>query len=142
MAGKQTSVDYKGYSIVQMPHHGTFNNYESMGFEVDVCYGVQDDFGEFTLPTLQQKFWTPGDAAAAIDTIALFESQKKVQGKKWPTTVMHEFNVVINYRRKWHVVMATIAKLEKMCEDDGFGDSCSVADVRQELKYLRQMVMA
>lgn len=142
MAGKQTEFAYKaGYNIVQVQHHGTFNNYESMGFEVDQAYVVKDDFDEFTLPTLQQTFWTPGDAASAIDTVLRFEAVHKKQRAKWPTTVIHEYNIVINYRRKWHVVMASLAKIEKMCEDDGFGEAASAADILKELAYLRQSIM-
>lgn len=119
---KQASVAHNGFEIHQKSYTGTFDKYESKGFTVDTVYVITDDFGDFTLPLNQQNFWSPSDAAQAIDCA---NHLQKTLGslKKWPTSAAHEFNVMLCYRRKFWHVYDQIQEIRAAChEARDFGD--------------------
>ena len=110
----QTSFEYKGFDIHQKPYAGTFNKHESLGFNVTQAYCVTDEFGDFALPTSQQTFWSPSDAAQAIDCAE--HLRKRITGlKKWPTTVAHEFNIMLCYRRRFFHVYDQLQRIKDEC---------------------------
>ena len=140
MQGEQTSYAYEGYEIVKRPYNGTFEKHESLGFTIDHSFVVVDDFGDHTLPLLQQNFWSPIDAKMAID--AANHLLSKTPNKRWePSTKAHEFNIMLCYRRNfWHVYDA-LQKIKKECEESIDFDENPREAVLRILSNLRAAVL-
>lgn len=116
MSGKQTSLSYGGYEIVQRPYTGTHDKIESMGFTVDTAYVVTDEFGDFALPLVQQWFWTPSDAKAAIDAVNSFKPRDKHQSARHSMAgIAHRFTQAIAHRLNFMAVFLAIEKIRKEC---------------------------
>lgn len=137
----QVSFEYNGYEIQQDQHHGTFSKVESMGFTVNTVFKVADEFGDYALPLNHQLFWSPSDAAQAIDC-ALYMQKKIGNLKKWPTTAAHEFNIMLCYRRKFWRVYEAIDRIKGMCIDARDFDENPREKIIDILNVLHQHVVA
>lgn len=110
------NVDYKGHVIQEVPYSGTPGNYESYGLEVNKAYRVVDDFGDDTLPLLNNVFWTPADAAQAVDAALWLESRVDKAKATWPSTVTFEYNQMMAYRRRFYAVYQALSEIDDMCQ--------------------------
>lgn len=137
MAGEQTSLDYKGYVIEKIPYVGTFDKYESRGFTIDYAFRVVDDFGDPTLPTSQQTFWSPSDAIAAIDLANTIAERVKKNIRAWPTTTQHEFNRWVNYRRRFWRMCQALENIERLCNQAADFDENPGKEVLEEIKKFK-----
>lgn len=79
-------IEYRGWSIIEVE-----SDAECMGVPMGRVFQVADEFGE-RLPLTQNNFWTPQEAAAAIDFVL-------ARGGKWKPAYNHEFNMAVAYRR-------------------------------------------
>lgn len=133
----QRSTMYRGHSIVQNQYHGLHEKMETMGFTVERAYVVTDELGQPTLPTVQQWFWSPFEAKRAIDFVDWAKANINV--RKWPTTVAHEYNVMINYQRHFDQVYIAIQEVRKMCRSElEWGDNPAVKKILERLDYMHQ----
>ena len=127
-----TELPYRGRLIVQKPYKSQF---DCMGFDVPVVYHVLDpDFGDNALPTLQDKWWSPLDAIQAINFCDLIMPDMK--GPKWPTTAIHEYNIMLCYHRNFDHVFHTIQKIKKACRDSRDFDDNPRDEIERLLAHL------
>lgn len=133
----QTEIEYKGERIVQNEYHNLHENTESFGFKVNRAYVVVDEFDDPSLPTNQQWFWSPLDAMHAIDLVHW--AKKFFNFKRWPTTVAHEYNVLLNYKRHIALVYITVREVMELLKsaDDGLDDEGDI--IKQALNKLYQL---
>ena len=78
----QQETTYKGYRIVETKYNG--EGLDSFGFKVEKVYAVLDDFDEPALPLVPSYFWSPADAAGAIDFYLW--AKTIFPQKKWATS--------------------------------------------------------
>lgn len=135
----QNDYEYKGLSIVQNDYHNLHGNIDTFGFTVNQAYVVTDEMGDPGLPTIQQWFWSPYDAIVAIDLSEYFKA--RVPQKKWPTTVAHEFNIALCFRKKFGLTYIALREIEEACKDaDSMGEDAGPA-VLKILDSLKRAVM-
>ncbi len=104
--------EYHGYRIVEQKYNGAFDKSDTMGFEPNVVYVVLDDFDDPILPFSHHQFWSPWDARNAIDFHEWFKAER---GKRYfPSTASHDFNYVMQYRRRPNAVYAAVQDLKKI----------------------------
>lgn len=111
----QKEVEYKGYRIVAQTYNGAHDQSDTMGFDVPVAFAVLDDFDDAALPISHHWFWSPWDARNAIDYYEWVKTT--IDKKKWPTTAAHEFNFMLQYRRRVPAVFAAIHDIKKLIRD-------------------------
>lgn len=133
----KTEIEYNGERIVQNQYHNLLDNMESFGFKVDRAYVVVDEFDEPSLPTVQQWFWSPIDAMHAIDLSRW--AKKFFNFKKWPTTVAHEYNNLLAYKRHIALVYITIREVVELLKSAGDGLEDDSDIIRQALNKLYQL---
>lgn len=109
------TAHYKGFEILEVPYKGMLDNYESFGLQVDKAYSVVDAFGDAVLPLAYNTFWTPTDAAHAIDAALWLQERIGAKADKWPTSTTHEYNVMLTHRRKFFQVFQALKEIEDMC---------------------------
>jgi hypothetical protein len=131
---------YRGYRIVQTddPRIVGQANPDKWGFTTDRGFTVLDEFDEIIFPIGMHWFWTPEDAAAAIEMYdTILPSIKKSQPA---TTLLYEYGTMRGYRREfWHTYHAII-DLQRIVDDAvAFGDN-PLDDVKKRLHLLRQQV--
>lgn len=131
-------IEYKDRRIVANQYNGLHDKSDTMGFTVPVAFVVLDEFDEPALPTIQQWFWSPWDAANAIDMSDWLRDT--IDTKKWPTTVAFEYNQMTAYRRNFSNVYMAIKDIEKMCIDARDFDDNVTEAVLSRLQLLRQSV--
>lgn len=131
-----TEMRWRGERIVQMPYDASGNNLNGWGFKVTHAFQVLDDFDDHALPFVQQWFWTPGDAVAAIEARDLI-APLKISGK-WPSTAQYEYNTMLVYRSCFYLVYESLQKIRLAIQNaKDFGDNPS-ADIEQILHLLHQ----
>lgn len=131
------SANYKGYEILETPHIGTFNHYESHGIKVDKAYTVVDEFGDQTLPLIHNVFWTPADAAQAIDAAIWFEARVNKSRATWPSTIVFEYNTMMSYRRNFFAVFQALKEIEDLCVESKDLDENPRDAIIERLQLLR-----
>lgn len=129
-------AEYKGHTIAEVPFEGTFDNYESYGFKVDKAYTVVDELGE-PLPILQNLFWSPSDAAQAIDAVNWLTARVDKSVTRWPPTVVFEHNQMMGYRRNFALVFETLKAIEDMCREARDLDENPREAILDKLQLLR-----
>jgi len=116
MSGKQVSLAYGGYEIVQVEHRGLHDKSDTAGFDVDVVYAVTDELGDPVLPLVQQTFWTPGDARAAIDCVNSFKpTGKHLPNRRVLGQQAHRFTQAIACRINFMTVFLALEEIKKEC---------------------------
>lgn len=96
--------DHQGWRIVEVE-----TDAECMGFPMRHAFKVIDEFDE-ALPTVQNLFWTPQEAAAAIDFVVQ-------RGGKWKPAYNHDLNMAIAYRRNAIDVYACVQAVRQVLHD-------------------------
>lgn len=136
----QTEIQYKGERIVQNHYNAQHESIENMGFPVNRAYVVMDEFDEPSLPIIEQWFWSPIDAMQAIDLCKWAE--KFFNFKKWPTTIAHEYHVLMAYKRHIAQVYITIRDVRKILDsNDGLEDEAEIIErAKKRLLLLDQVV--
>lgn len=139
MSGKQVSLSYGGYEILQVPHTGLFDKSDTAGFNVDVAYTVTDDFGDPALPLVQQKFWSPADARAAIDCVNSFKpAGKNLPARRLQGQQAHRFTQAIAFRLNFMSVFLAFEDIRKECTMAAdFGD-----DPREAIEAILNKLMS
>jgi len=132
----QTEMKWRGERILQVDYTPK-NDIDCYGFKINQAFVVRDDFDDECLPTLQQWFWSPTDAIAAIEMRDLIAPEMKA-GKRWPTTVAYEYNQMTLYRRNFDQVYLALNRIKKtIAECDQWGESAN-AKVKDILTLLHQ----
>ena len=134
----QTEITWRGERIVQIDYKPIqpFSRDDAYGFTMQQAFVVRDDMDEPCLPISQQYFWSPAEAIAAIymrDFIA-----PEVTGKRWPTTVMYEYNQMTLYRRNFHQVYHVLQQIKKVLADAKEWDENPTDKIRDMLNLLHQ----
>jgi hypothetical protein len=140
MTKEISEVEYRGRRIVANAYTGAFDKSDTMGFNVPVAFVVLDEFDDPALPLIQQWFWTPHDASAAIRFVDWVTPRIAKDKKNWPTTIAYEYNMMVAYRRNFDEVYGAIKEIEKMCIDARDFDDDMTAAVLSRLQRLRQVV--
>jgi hypothetical protein len=111
---------------------------DKWGFTTDQGFVVLDEFDEIEFPVGMHWFWTPDDAACAIELLDTILPTIK-EGTP-ATTLLYEHGIMRAYRREfWHVYHA-LADIRKACDDAvAFGDN-PCEDIVKRLHFLRQQV--
>lgn len=113
---------HRGFRIVQKKYDGPTEGVDSFGFQVEFVYTVLDDFDDFALPLAPAYFWSPADAAAAIDFYLW--AKTKFPQKKWATSPAHEYNMMTLLRRRIPEVYEALHDMRKIMLDAAdFGDN-------------------
>lgn len=128
---EQTEHPYKGAIIKRVPHTGLMESSDTMGFVTPHAYQVVDDFGELAMPEiLQQKFWSPYDAAMAWDLYRLLKPLVRTRDPRTGPMLGYEFGRVMAMRRHMHVTIAALRELETVARNaDDFGELVDPAQV-------------
>lgn len=116
----QQETRYKDYRIVAVKYDG--EGLDSFGFKVETVYAVLDDFDDPALPLVPRYFWSPADAAGAIDFYLW--AKKIFPQKKWATSPAHEYNMMTLMRRRMPEVFETFHDLRGILQESyEFGDN-------------------
>ena len=131
---------YRGYRIVQtddpkvvgQPHP------DKWGFTIDTGFVVLDEFDENVFPVGMHWFYTPDDAASAIEMLDTI--LPTIKDRSPSTTLLYEYGLMRTYRREfWHAYSALV-DIQKTCDDAAaFGDDPR-EDIVKRLHFLRQQV--
>jgi hypothetical protein len=133
------AIDYKDWRIARVKYDQVHGNVDYHGFPVDHAFTVYDELGE-TLPITHQLHWTPIDARHAIDIVEHLQAQPKKRYERC-TTVAHDFNIAIAYRRSFGPVYVTLMEIEKLCRKaKGSLDDVDPDEILSKLSLLRQVV--
>lgn len=135
----QTERSYKGAVIRQVPHNSLHDNMDTYGFETPFVYQVIDDFGDPAMPELiQQKFWSPNDAAVAWDLYCAFKPRIQKRSAKWAPVMAYEFNCLMAMRRGLPTIVESIIELEQEAQNaEDFGDMLDPAVVKKYIMFIR-----
>jgi hypothetical protein len=134
----QNEVSYKGYRIVAQEYTGAFDKSDSMGFNVTTAFVVLDDFDEQALPMAHHWFWSPWDARNAIDFYEWIKTT--IDKRKWPTTASHEFNFMLQYRRRVPAVFAAIHDIKKLIADAADFDENPAQAIKDRISLMETEV--
>lgn len=133
-------VKYRDYRIVQTDDPKVIGpgNPDKWGFAIGQGFVVMDEFDENVFPVGMHWFYTPDDAAAAIemlDTILPI-----IKDRTPATTLLYEYGLMRTYRREfWHSYRA-LQEIQKACDDAAtFGDNPR-EEIASRLHFLRQQV--
>lgn len=140
MTREISEIEYAGKRIVATKYVGAFDNIDTLGFNVPVAFVVLDEFDEPALPLTQQWFWSPHDAQAAIRSVDWLTARIDKTKHRWPSTVSHDYNQMVAYRRNFDHVYAAVREVEQMCLDARDFDEDVREAVLSRLTLLRQAV--
>lgn len=132
-------TEYRDYIIRRKKYEPAAGEPGCMGFHIEHVYVVEDEFGEPGLPEiLQQVFWSPADAAQAIDFRIQIGPYIDKNQRTWPTTLAYEFNNLLRFRRNAVYLLQEMNAMRTRLDEclDGFGDEPSVNDFRKFLNDL------
>lgn len=100
-------MQWRDRRIVQVDYKGP----DCYGFKMHTAFEVRDEFDEPALPVVQHQFWSPADAIAAVECCDIVAP--KMIGKKWPSTVQYEFNLMLLYRRNHDLVYDALRRIRE-----------------------------
>lgn len=129
---QQTEVTYNGAVIKRVGHEGLLpDNGDTLGFEVTHAYTVVDDFGDPAMPeVLQQKFWSPYDAAMAWDLYRKLRPFVVSRDKRTAAVMANEFTSMMAMRRHMYITIVALRKLEDLVHNArDFGEKLEPMDV-------------
>lgn len=135
-------VDYRGYRIVLTNDRRCVGASfpDKWGFAPQQGYVVLDEFDDHVFGVGMHWFYSPDDAASAIE---MHDSVvPEIKEEQPHTTVLYEYGLMRAYRREFHEVYRALNKLQRMCDDAvSFEDTTlPVKSVQDELHLLRQNV--
>lgn len=108
------------------------------GFTTDRGYVVLDEFDEHVLPAGMHWFYTPDDAACAIEMLDTI--LPTIQKGTPATTLLYEYGIMRAYRREFWITYNALARMQNILDDAvAFGDNATAALIT-ELHALRQAV--
>ena len=111
---------------------------DSWGFTTDRGYVVLDEFDENVFPIGMHWFYTPDDAACAIEM--LDHVLPTIKENTPATTLLYEYGIMRQYRREfWHTYGA-IARIQRACTEASQFDDNPLTTIQTELHALRQNV--
>lgn len=111
---------------------------DKWGFTTDRGYVVLDDFDEHVFPAGMHWFYTPDDAACAVEMLdTILPTLKEGQPA---TTLMYEYGVMRRYRQEFWSTYHALALIQKTCDDALAFDEDATSAVRTTLHALRQAV--
>lgn len=111
---------------------------DKWGFTPCVGYVVLDEFDEIIFPIGMHWFYTPDDAASAIEMLdTILPTIKEGQPA---TSLRFEYGLMRQYRKEfWHTYNC-IVKLQRAVDDAAAMEDDATPDVRKALHFLRQQV--
>lgn len=133
-------VEYRGRRIVLTDDKNLVGqpNPDAWGFTTDRGYVVLDEFDEHVFPIGQHWFYTPYDAAAAIEL--LDSALPEIKTAQPHTTFTYEYGVMRRYRADFGLTYKALVDIQnKIDEAKQFDDNPTqaIADI---LHLLRQNV--
>ena len=134
-------VPYRGRRICSTDDRRVIGNglVDKWGFEpVHVGYVVLDEFDENVFPIGMHWFFTPDDAASAIEMLdTILPTIKKGQSA---TTLMFEYGLMRAYRREFWKVYNAIVRMQRAVNTAAALDEDVTDNIRNELSLLRQTI--
>jgi hypothetical protein len=111
---------------------------DKWGFTVDRGFVVLDDFDEIVFPIGMHWFYTPDDAAAAIEMLDhIFPAIKEDQP---PTTLLYEYGLMRQYRKEFWYTYGAIVDIQKALDSAKAFDENPAETISKRLHLLRQAV--
>lgn len=133
---------YRGYRIVCTDDPNLVGQQypDKWGFTTDRGFVVLDDFEENVFPVGMHWFYTPEDAAAAIEMLDTILPIIKTRVPA--TSLRHEFFLMQQYRREFWSVYAALQKIDSACDDaqQGLDENRAATNIKAILHNLRQNV--
>lgn len=133
-------VKYRGRRIVLTDDRNLVGSSypDKWGFAPTQGYIVLDEFDEVIFPVGMHWFYTPDDAAMAIEMLDTIYPQ--IKDRNPATTLLHEYGVMRAYRREfWHTYGA-LQDIRKLVDDARAFEENPLEDIAQRLHFLRQQV--
>lgn len=137
----QTETEYRGYIIRRVPYKPASGDAGCLGFPITHVYKVEDEFGDPGLPELiQQIFWSPADAAQAIDFRVDLGPIYERNMHKWATTLAYEFNNLLRFRRNAVYLLCEVNSLRNAVQEAvDFGDDLPITRVQSFLSDIESV---
>jgi hypothetical protein len=111
---------------------------DKWGFTTDRGYVVLDEFDEHVFPVGMHWFYTPDDAACAIEMLDTI--LPTIKADQACTTLLFEYGLLRAYRKEfWHTYHA-IVNIQKACDDAAAFDDDATPAIRKHLSLLRTNV--
>lgn len=133
-------VEYRGRRIVLTDDNNLVGQKfpDKWGFTTDRGYVVLDEFDEHVFPAGVHWFYTPDDAAAAIE---LLDSALPTIKESTPTTFTYEYGVMRRYRAEFGLTYKALVDIQAAVDEaTQFGDDPS-EKIKTILHTLRQNAM-
>lgn len=124
-------VTYRGFTIQKRKYDGPGDGLDSLGFPIEHVYCVVDDFGDHALPFSQQFFWSPADAAGAVDF--WLWAKDRFPKRFQLTSPLHEYNQSHLYRRRPGAVYAAIDDIKKLIREAADFEENPAAAISQRI---------
>lgn len=131
---------YRGRRIVctNDPNYCSTNK-DGWGFVPPCVYTVLDEFDDVVFPIGMHVFWTPDDAANAIEMLdTIFPRITRDQPN---TTLMYEYGRMRQYRRAFFVTYDAVQAMRQAVDDARALDDNPCEDIHEMLHGLHQSVM-
>lgn len=130
-------AEYRGFRIV-CTNDPNFcaNHVDSWGFKPPCVYVVLDELDDVVFPPGMAAFYTPDDAAVAIEMRETCMAE--IKARQPCTTLQYEYGTMRQYRRAWWAVYLCIIRLQGIVDDArALGDN-PIDDISKELHALHQ----
>jgi hypothetical protein len=132
-------VEYRGRRIICTDDKNLIGPQyaDKWGFAPDRGYVVLDEFDENVFPIGMHWFYTPDDAACAIEMLDTI--LPTIKAGQPATTLLYEYGVMRQYRREFFHIYGTLAKLQRIIDDAKVFDENPSTAIGRELHALRQV---